>query len=351
MNSEKISGLLPFGLGVVAVTKEDNVDTIMFFPAEKLNFEYGKVDEIKDEIDVEVKDIKGNTIKAKVERKAMMSARWFQDGSDGRQTAPDVVSGETVQIYRFKDSKTFYWKTIMREPGLRRLEHVVYAYSNLASGREKFEEDSSYGNKWSTKDGLVIMWTSQSNGEAFAYNFKIDTKASTWSMWDNTGNGFGIESNQAQVYMRTSSGAFIEITGSKGSMGLSGGLDIEAPSVNVSGVVTSGKRMIAPSFVIGSGSTSLGNVPQRRMMRSSRHYKQNLDGITPGNDAGMALGDRCFIETGHDSGVELGDRSNVSLGSNSEVTLGEGSKIEISGTGQILVEGKDVIEFLRRWGF
>ena len=40
MNTEG-SGLFPYGLGIVAVTKEDNVDTVMFFPAEKLSLEYG----------------------------------------------------------------------------------------------------------------------------------------------------------------------------------------------------------------------------------------------------------------------------------------------------------------------
>ncbi len=333
MNTEG-SGLFPYGLGIVAVTKEDNVDTVMFFPAEKLSLEYGKVDEIKDEIEVEVLDSNNKKHKVKAERGAMMEARWFPDGTDGRQSAPDVVNGETIQIYRFRDSDTFYWKTILREPELRRLEHVVYAYSNLPSGRTKFELDSSYGNSWSTKDKKVTMWTSQSNGEAFSYLFKIDTAASTWSMWDNVNNGFGIESNLGQVYMRTTSGGFIEITQNTATMNLSGALEIETPRARFSNEVAVTTRLIVPSLVLGNSSPSISSVPDSRMMRSfaspgPRVYKQDYAGYELSTGTGVVIGDDCLFEMGHQAQMELGRNSHLTMQENSKVELDFGSLLKL----------------------
>ena len=333
MNTEG-SGLFPYGLGIVAVTKEDNVDTVMFFPAEKLSLEYGKVDEIKDEIEVEVLDSNNKKHKVKAERGAMMEARWFPDGTDGRQSAPDVVNGETIQIYRYGDSETFYWKTLLREPGLRRLEHVVYAYSNLPSGRTKFELDSSYGNSWSTKDKKVTMWTSQSNGEAFSYLFKIDTAASTWSMWDNVNNGFGIESNLGQVYMRTTSGGFIEITQNTATMSLPGALEIETPRARFSNEVAVSTRLIVPSLVLGKSSPSISSVPDSRMLRSfaspgPRVYKQDFSGYELSTETGAVFGDDCLIEMGHQAQVELGRNSHLTMQENSKVELDFGTLLKL----------------------
>ena len=333
MNTEG-SGLFPYGLGIVAVTKEDNVDTVMFFPAEKLSLEYGKVDEIKDEIEVEVLDSNNKKHKVKAERGAMMEARWFPDGTDGRQSAPDVVNGETIQIYRYGDSETFYWKTLLREPGLRRLEHVVYAYSNLPSGRTKFELDSSYGNSWSTKDKKVTMWTSQSNGEAFSYLFKIDTAASTWSMWDNVNNGFGIESNLGQVYMRTTSGGFIEITQNTATMSLPGALEIDTPRARFSNEVAVSTRLIVPSLVLGKSSPSISSVPDSRMLRSfassdPRVYKQDFAGYELSTETGAVFGDDCLIEMGHQAQVELGRNSHLTMQENSKVELDFGALLKL----------------------
>ncbi len=347
MNTEG-SGLFPYGLGIVAVTKEDNVDTVMFFPAEKLSLEYGKVDEIKDEIEVEVLDSNNKKHKIKAERGAMMEARWFPDGTDGRQTAPDVVNGETIQIYRFRDSDVFYWKTILREPELRRLEHVVYAYSNLPSGRTKFELDSSYGHSWSTKDKKVTFWTSQSNGEAFSYKFKIDTAASTWSMWDNVSNGFGIESIIGQVYMRTTTGGFFEITRNIGTMSLTEGLEVETPRARFSREISAGLRIITPSLVLGRIYPEISSVPEGRMFRMSntaaRVYKQDYGGYELTKETGVVIGDDCLYEMGHQAQMELGRNSHLTMQENSKVELDFGSLIKLGEDSTVTLDQRANVE-------
>lgn len=91
------SKLKTYCIGIVAITKPVGTDKVMVYPAEKLTLEDGKVDEISENMEVSVVDVSGVSYKAKVNRTAMIEARWFADGADGRQTAPDVVNGETVR--------------------------------------------------------------------------------------------------------------------------------------------------------------------------------------------------------------------------------------------------------------
>lgn len=207
------SKLKTYCIGVVAITKPTGTDKVMIYPAEKLTLEDGNVNEINENMEVSFVDISGVKYKSKVNRTAMIEARWFSDGSDGRQTPPDVVNGETVRVYRYADSDTFYWKTIFREPSLRRLEHVVHAYSNLKGGRAPFDLDSSYGNIFSTLDKKINIWTSQSNGESFKYDFLIDTKGNHIRLQDNVGNEFGINSTEDETYIKNSKDSYLNLYG------------------------------------------------------------------------------------------------------------------------------------------
>lgn len=197
-------------IGVVAFDKPTATDIIQVYPTERLAFEDGDVPNSKEDMETDVVDISGVPFKAKVVRTAVITAKWFPDGDDGRQTAPDVINGETVKIYRYSDSVDYYWKTMFREPNLRRLEHVVHAYSDLKTGRDIFGLDSSYGTIFSTKDKYIKIWTSLSDEEKFNYEFKIDTQSSYYLMTDNIGNKFGFISEEEKIYLENSAGSFIE---------------------------------------------------------------------------------------------------------------------------------------------
>lgn len=187
------SQLVRWCIGIVAETKPDDVDIVKVYPVEHLNLENGEILEV-DEIEAVVPDMDGVVKTSITERKKWLYARWLPDGADGRQSAPDVVSGETLQLYRFSDSETIYWKTEFRERELRRLEHVVHAYSNLREGRNEFQLNSSYGNTFSTKRKYIEIWTTNSDGEAFEYTFTINTGNSTVKLRDDINNMFEIDS-------------------------------------------------------------------------------------------------------------------------------------------------------------
>lgn len=206
------SQLIRWCIGIIAETKPDDVDKVKVYPVEHLNLEHGDILEI-DEIEAAVPD-KDGVIKTSIsDRKKWLYARWLPDGADGRQSAPDVVSGETVQLYRFSDSETIYWKTEFRERELRRLEHVVHAYSNLKEGREEFQLDSSYGNTFSTKRKYIQIWTTNSDGEAFEYTFTINTADSTVKLKDDIDNMVEIDSPIHRVRCINNDGTYTDHIG------------------------------------------------------------------------------------------------------------------------------------------
>lgn len=204
------SGLKVFCIGIVAVTKPTGTDIIEVYPVEHLSIEDGDVTK-KQTASISIKDTNGISFKSTADRSALIEARWIPDGSDGRQTPPDVVAGETVKIFRFADSEVFHWNTIFREPGLRRLEHVVFGYSNLRSGRVPFDANSSYGILFSTIDKKIAIWTSQSDGEKYKYSFVMDSKNNSLNLGDNVDNYLNINSNDSVVTLNNASGTSLTL--------------------------------------------------------------------------------------------------------------------------------------------
>lgn len=288
------SKLRTYCIGIVATDKPRNTDVISFYPVEGLSFEEGNPADNKEDVDVVIVNASGKSQKSKTERKSVLNARWFSDGSDGRQTAPDVINGETVRIYKYGDSEVFYWKTMFRECEIRRKEHVVFAYGNLASGRTPWDIDSSYGNMWSTHDKKIMFWTSTSDGEKFKYNFTIDTLNSYYEMKDDIGNSFGFLSQPHQIFMKNATGSMIQFEKGKGLLRASDSIKYETPinhyngsgkydaNLDVMGHCAAGSMstgsMVAGSYGFGGPSFSVGsatappevNVPVRRMAFAAR---------------------------------------------------------------------------------
>ncbi len=199
-------------LGIIAETKPDDVDEVKVYPVEHLSLEEGDVLETE-EVEAVMPDKDGVVKTSTTERKRWLEARWKPEGDDGRQSAPDVVSGETVQLYRYGNSETIYWNTIFRERELRRLEHVVHAFSNLREGREEFDLESSYGYTFSTKRKAVQIWTTKSDGEAFEYDITINTGESNVKIKDDIINMFEIDSPIHRVRCINADGTYTDHIG------------------------------------------------------------------------------------------------------------------------------------------
>ena len=293
-NNETTTSFEFFCIAIVSKDKDTGSDTIRAYPVEKLGYEHNEVDTNKETADVTMMNIDGIPFRGSVDRESIIEATWLPDGADGRMTSPDVVSGETVRIYRFGNMDRYYWTTIYREPALRRTEHVVHAYGNLPSGRTPWGIDSSYGNIWSTKDQHVTFYTSQSNGEAFKYLFKIDTKNNTITLKDNIGNGLDVDSSNDKVGIQNAQNTRIEVAQENINMSAGGSLGVYTPmawfeqDVSVQGTLhCSGISLSVPSrpsgefpSFIGTPMAAIASVFMRSVSPDSNSYSGSLKNVS-----------------------------------------------------------------------
>ena len=134
-----------YSLGIVAKDKPTTSDIISVMPIEHITDTTGDINE-ESNYESNSKDHKNVPNKTKAVSKNTIEATWICLGGSNRISSPDVIAGETVLIYTYADTNEFFWTTYMREPSIRRLEKVLYGYSNMRGGArgESFDRESSY---------------------------------------------------------------------------------------------------------------------------------------------------------------------------------------------------------------
>lgn len=214
--------------GIVTKDNLAGEDIIKVWSPDLLPYEDGEVDTNDEDEEQTLIGFDGKPKKVKVKRKSAVTAKWHCT-TDGRMTPPNVTNGETVELYQYGHDHTYYWVSNGRQPELRRLEHVVHAFSDLSEGREGFDSSSSYGHTFSTREKFVNIWTSMSDGEAFAYQLYFDTEDSRLGLHDNTGNILYIDSEAEEIHIRNSAGSYVQVIGRQ--------VNIKGGEVKIDGVL------------------------------------------------------------------------------------------------------------------
>lgn len=194
MAEEIGSKLKEFSLGIVTKKKPYGVDMIDVSPIEHFSLEQGKIVKDTRDISLSIPDIRGVSKPVELKGSAILQAKWIPYGNSNRDTAPDVNVNETVMIYKYADTNNYYWDTLFREPKLRRLEHVRFAFSNKPDGLEEFTPESSYWIEWSTAEKRIKIHTSDNDGEACKYDIELNTRKGTFEFKDSLGNSVFISS-------------------------------------------------------------------------------------------------------------------------------------------------------------
>lgn len=184
----RVSQFTFYSLGIVGKDKDRWSDEIQVYPSEELPFASGSI----------------MSASYKTGGKNIITARWVPINQSNRMTPPDVVAGEKVMLYRFADTDEYYWNTLFREPDLRRLETVLYAFGNLKKKGKAFnKEDSSYYFEVSTHDGHIHLHTSRSNQEKVGYDIMISTRESHIIIKDTLDNMVKLDSAKADFDVKT----------------------------------------------------------------------------------------------------------------------------------------------------
>ena len=238
MEDDRQSKFVRYSLGIVIEDKARGSDQIKVYPVEELPQISGKISDYKKDLSVSGSNIKGATQASTAKGDAILVASWIPQGNSNRNTSPDVIKNETVQIYRYADTDEYYWDTMFREPGIRRLETVCWMFGNLPKGLEAFDKKSSYWAEVSTHDQHIQIHTTKSNKEPFEYDIKLDTSTGELLIKDDIGNEIYLNSRSHQIKLSNTDGSYYDM--------LADNITINAPSTI---------KHVCQDFVVEAGSS------------------------------------------------------------------------------------------------
>lgn len=189
--SEKQSSFRFYSVGVVTETKPVGTDFIMVSPMEELSIQgSGMIADQEDDFSGSKGGNSSPHFTTQHTSKNYVRAKWYSLGQGNRTSAPDVVAGETVILFKYGNVDEYFWDEIGREPALRRLENVLYSFSNVPGGigSEAYDKDTSYWVEVNTKEKFVHIHTADNDGEACTFDIRIDTGAGVLRIEDGLGN-------------------------------------------------------------------------------------------------------------------------------------------------------------------
>lgn len=204
------SQLQLWSYGYVAINKPRGTDVIEVTPMEQVSLTDGELTDNAVQSTTKGKDASGASFEAVATNTATIEARWLPFGSN-RSTSPDVRRGEKVAIYRFADADKYYWTSLEYESKLRKLETVVWTFSDTRDESASATAENTYFLEISTHDKLIHLHTSKSDQEPFIYDFVLNTKEGTFTVKDDIDNTFHLDSKEHRWFIINTDKSYLEI--------------------------------------------------------------------------------------------------------------------------------------------
>ena len=180
-----------YSIGIVVETKPPESDYILVSPMEELGVqESGNIREVENGFAGSKPPVSSVNFKTEHTSKNYVRAKWNSIGQGNRTSAPDVVVNETVILYKYGDVDEYFWDESGREPSLRRLENILYSFSNIPDGIgiKEYDKTTSYNIEVSTRDKFIHIHTADNDGEACTFDIRIDTRSGIMTGKDSLGN-------------------------------------------------------------------------------------------------------------------------------------------------------------------
>ena len=201
-----------YSVGLVMKDKERESMIAYISPIEIMPLMDGLMDHAEDELEDEGVDSFNREYQVKIKHSNAIKCKWLPWGSN-RVTAPDLVKGERVAIYRFADSDIYYWKEMGLESELRRMETVRYLFA-ANKDRESTDPrgpDNSYLFEVSAHDRLVTFRTTKLNDEPYSYVWQLNTAEGVWVFTDDVGNYLQLDSKETVITFKNANGTSYEL--------------------------------------------------------------------------------------------------------------------------------------------
>ena len=201
-----------YSYGIVAEPKALSSKEILVTPLETMPFFDGEVMSDEAKIRDEFVDKDGKIYAVEVLSDYTIKATWIALGNDNRETPPDVRRGERVMIYRYETEDKFYWQSTGQDQGLRRLETVIYRFSDTTDDTvTKLTDKNSYWMEISTHKKSIQIQTVKNDGEAVEYGIKFDCATGKLIIKDDLGNHLYWDSPAHYMEMGNADESFIAL--------------------------------------------------------------------------------------------------------------------------------------------
>jgi len=198
-------------MATVAEDKILGTNDIKVFPIEFMSEHEGNINDEEDK-KVMSNDESMGTVQSTTKKSVTLNAQWVNIGGSNRITAPDVMKGETVLLFKYGSSDKYYWTTFFTEPDLRRREAVLELYGNETEFGKILNKENSYWKLIDTVNKVIHLHTSDNDGELTTYDFILDTKNGSFSITDGRKNQIILNSKKDHLTLNVPN---ITITGGK----------------------------------------------------------------------------------------------------------------------------------------
>lgn len=266
------SKLKLYSFGLVAVNKPLTSKSIEVTPMEDLNMVDGEITDNLNEGVVKGQDASGGKFEAKVQGSATVTAEWLPFSSN-RKTPPDVRRGEKVAIWQFADSDKYWWSELEYEAKLRKLETVVWMFSNTQKEDEDATPETTYFIEISTHTKQIHVHTSKNDGEPYSYDIQLNTKDGNFRIQDDIENVFYLDSKAKRLVLNNAVGSFLDVNDKNvflhavENIKMTAGNDISMTSQTINGkaekttyttpqFTSTAKMTVGDSLGVGTGITT-----------------------------------------------------------------------------------------------
>ncbi len=208
---EGLSKLHFYSYGIVGQNKELDSDLIEVTLSEESSYFDGEISDTIKKVETSGSDHDGKKYKTKVETTATVKAKWLSFVDTNRMSSPDVRRGEEVVIWRFGDTDQYWWTTLQQDKKLRRLETVIYGFSNCSEENIEMDHTNMYWIEISTHRKVFRLHTAKNDGETHEWDIQLDTKKGTFTIEDNDGGYLFIDAVNRHIKMHNKDKSYIEI--------------------------------------------------------------------------------------------------------------------------------------------
>lgn len=201
-----------YSIGYCAVNKERKSHDIEVVLVENAPFTDGEITDNTETFEAKGQDDEGNgAFDISIDTTATVKATWFPLAGTNRITPPDIRRGEPVIVFKMGDADRYYWVEWKYSDKLRRLETVLYVWSNERKENVKVTHQNSYWFTVSTHDKYIRLHTSKSDGEPFEYDIELNTKEGKFTIMDDVGNYIHLDSEKKLIRMENRDKSFLEL--------------------------------------------------------------------------------------------------------------------------------------------